>query len=142
VIRPYEAGDLHAVVDVWRAASLVATPFLSAAFLDEEERQIRDAWMARAESWVYEDGGRVSGFVSLVGDEVGGLFVHPGAQGRGIGRALMDHAVALRGRLTLEVFERNGSGRGFYARYGFREIGRNVHEATGQPQVQLEFDPG
>lgn len=141
MIRRYAAGDIDAVVKIWRAASRVATPFLSAAFLDEEEREIRDGWMARAESWVYEDGGRVSGFVSLLGDEVGGLFVHPAAQGRGIGRALMDHAVALRGRLLLEVFERNRSGRGFYAHYGFREIGRNVHEATGQPQIQLAFGP-
>ncbi|MFI6996827.1 GNAT family N-acetyltransferase [Nocardia sp. NPDC050175] len=49
---------------------------------------------------------------------MGGLFVAPEAQGRGIGRLLVEHAVAMHGDLPLEVYERNTSARAVYDRLG------------------------
>jgi putative acetyltransferase len=137
MIRPYREQDIDRVVEVWHAASLVATPFLSSEFLAAEKARIRDVWMSAAESWVFERDGEIVGFIALVGDEVGGIFVHPDSQRMGVGRALMDHAAIRRARLVLDVFEGNRVGRGFYGRYGFEEIGRSVHEETGEVQIRL-----
>ena len=54
------------------------------------------------------------GFISLLGDEVGGLFVAPTWHRQGIARALVDHARASRDHLELEVFEANEIGRAFW----------------------------
>ncbi|HEX6221112.1 MAG TPA: GNAT family N-acetyltransferase, partial [Acidimicrobiia bacterium] len=92
MIRAYTSRDTDDLVDVWYRASLVAHPFLSESFLEEERSEIVQRWLPNAETAVYEVDGRVVGFISLVGNEVGGIFVDPARQGQGIGRALMDHA--------------------------------------------------
>lgn len=96
--------------------------------------------IAATEAWVYEAHGQVAAFIALIGErEVGGFFVDPALQRQGIGRALMDHARELRGRLELDVFEENEQGRRFYDRYGFRRVGDHVHEATGRVELRLEL---
>ena len=141
MIRKYEETDCEAVIDAWFAASLVATPFLSEAFLARERENIRTTWLPRAETWVYEENEVVVGFLSLVGNEVGAIFVHPSRQGFGIGRALMDHAASMRDELYLDVFEENQSGRGFYERYGFQYDSEHLHEETGHTQLRLLYRP-
>lgn len=141
-IRAYREPDVDRVIEVWRAASAIATPFLTGAFLEREAREIRDVWLRVANTWVYEVDEVVAGFIALIENEVGGIFVHPAAQGAGIGRALMDHAVRVRGALELDVFEANRVGRRFYRKYGFTEVSRSICEATGEPQIRLAYRPG
>lgn len=136
-IRPYDPGDQDALIEVWYQASLLATPFLSAEFLEKTRQQIKDVWLPTAETWVYDDGQGVKGFIALIGNEVGGLFVHPEEQGRGIGRYLMDHAALRHEPLLTEVFEENRSGRRFYERYGFRETNRYHHKPTDQSMIRM-----
>lgn len=139
MIRRYVAADSDAIVDVWAAASRIATPFLSERFIQEESDTIREIWLHKAETWVFENDGRIVGFISLIDNEVGAIFVDPDAQGRGIGRKLMDHAASLHDELFLDVFEENLIGRRFYERYGFCVDHRHIHEHTGHAQLQLRF---
>ncbi|QXR01339.1 GNAT family N-acetyltransferase [Streptomyces sp. WY228] len=69
--------------------------------------------------------------------EIGGLFVAPEAQGTGMGRRLVEHAAALHGSLTLEVYEKNTRARGFYARMGFVEESRRVDEEYDEVLLKL-----
>ncbi len=139
MLRPYEDRDLAAVLDVWHRASLVAHSFLPADFFSAERRLIAEQWLPMSETTVFESSGRVVGFISMVGDEVGGLFVHPEYQRQGIGGLLMDHAFTGRDTLELGVLEANTLGRAFYAAYGFVEIGRTIDDATGHPELRLHL---
>jgi putative acetyltransferase len=139
VIRPYEDGDLDQLLDVWYRASRLAHAFLPEDFFARERQQIADEWLPVAETIVYLDDDRVVGFLSLVGNDVGAIFVDPGRQGEGIGRALMDRARASRPFLELDVFEANSIGRRFYDAYGFRAVGRHEHEETGHRLVRLRL---
>jgi putative acetyltransferase len=137
MIRPYRADDLPSALVVWEAASAVGHPFLSEEFLAAERVKLARVYLPAAETWVWDDGGRLAGFISLVGNEVGGLFVDPALHGRGIGRALVDHARRLRGDLEVEVFRDNALGRAFYAACGFAELREGVHEETGLVVIRL-----
>jgi len=136
-IRKYNDTDCEAVIEIWHAASKIATPFLSDEFLTWEREQIREVWMPSAETWVFESEGSVVGFIALLDNEVGAIFVHPEAQGRGVGRALMDHAASTRDSLYLDVFKENAIGRRFYDRYGFKYQFEHVQEETGRTQMRL-----
>ena len=138
-IRPYTDEDQVDLLDVWYQASLIAHSFLSREFLDNERSQIATQWLPVAKTTVYETEGRVVGFLSLVDNEVGGLFVHPDHQRRGIGRALMDHARRTRPFLELDVFAANTSGRAFYDSYGFELVDRHINQDTGQPELRLRL---
>lgn len=141
MIRPYQESDVKDILEVWYQASLIAHPFLSESFLAEERRQIRDVYLPRSQTWVYEEGDKPVGFISLLGNEVGGLFVHPAVQRRGIGRALMDKACSLHETVELEVFAANTIGRAFYAHYGFVPVRQFINEATGHPAIRLRYGP-
>ena len=140
MIRKYRADDLAGLLDVWYDASKVAHPFLTRGFLEQERRNVIQEHLPIAETWVFEEEGRVVGFIALIGNEVGGIFVTPERHGQGIGRALTDHARASRSHLDVEVFEANEIGRGFYDAYGFEVVGTGVHEETGQPVLRLRLD--
>lgn len=138
-LRPYQDADLPAVLGVWYRASLIAHSFLPADFFETERVSIAQEWMPIADTTVAEVDGRVVGFLSLIGDEVGAIFVDPAQQGTGVGRALLDNARAVRMHLELDVFEENEIGRRFYERAGFRQVGRSVDDVTGRPQLRLRL---
>lgn len=140
MIRKYNAEDLAELLDVWYDASQIAHPFLTRDFLGQERRNVIQKYLPIAETWVFEEEGQVVGFIALIGNEVGGIFVTPRRHGQGIGRALMDHARASRSHLDVEVFEANEIGRAFYHAYGFKVIRPVVHEETGEPVLRLRLD--
>ena len=139
MIRAFSDRDLEELLDVWYRSSLLAQPFLSQEFFTEEFHEIADVWIPMSETMVYENDGRIVGFLALIDNEVGGLFVDPDFQGRGIGRSLMDRARESRPFLELIVFEANPVARRFYETYGFEFVDRHIHEASGQPELRLRL---
>jgi putative acetyltransferase len=140
VIRPYTEDDLDEVLDVWYLASLEAHSFLGEDFFDTEREELSSRWLPASETSVFEIDGGVVGSVSMVSNEVGGIFVTPARQGRGVGRALMDHVTATRPYVELDVFEANTAGRRFYDAYGFRPVGEGLDDTTGLPVIRLRID--
>ncbi len=138
-LRPYAEADLAELLDVWYRASMIAHAFLPEKFFERERVQIAEQWLPMAETTVAEVDGRVVGFLSLIGNEVGAVFVDPDRQGQGIGRALMDAARSSRPFLELGVFEANAIGRRFYEAYGFELVELQVSAATGEPELRLRL---
>ncbi|MCW8916898.1 MAG: GNAT family N-acetyltransferase [Magnetovibrio sp.] len=120
---------------------MLAHPFLSEEFLTQEADNVRNVYMALAETWVAEVDGCVVGFVALIENEIGGLFLEPEFHGQGLGRALVDKAFVEKGPLKVEVFKANAVGRRFYDAYGFRECEEFVHEPSGQPTLRMMYSP-
>ena len=95
-----------------------------------EERVAR--WRARMEdpvarTWVFDLDGFVAGLASALGGELIALYVDPGAQGAGVGSALLEHAEeAMREEgsrnAELWVFTANEHGRRFYERRGWKLV--------------------
>ncbi|MDA0656336.1 MAG: GNAT family N-acetyltransferase [Proteobacteria bacterium] len=141
MIRKYNTKDVDAVVSSWRLASELAHPFLTPAFLDQEADNIRNVYMAFAKTWVTEVDDRVVGFIALVENEIGGLFQDPAYHGQGLGRAMLDMAVADNGALTVEVFKKNVIGRRFYESYGFQTHEEFIHETSGQETIRMSYTP-
>ncbi len=140
-IRPYLANDVEAVIDIWQRANALAHPFLSKDFVAEVNQAMRDVYLPNAETYVLEKGGNVAGFIALIGNEIGGLFLDPALHGQGHGRALVDHAVSLKGPLSVEVFRDNKIGRPFYERYGFDFVADELHAPSGQVSRKMAM-PG
>ncbi|WNF26507.1 GNAT family N-acetyltransferase [Streptomyces sp. C11-1] len=137
VIRRYAATDENASMDLWSRAGSLAHPFIPGEGEGERARKMREIYLVHAENWVAESNGRVVALLGLLDAEIGGLFVAPEAQGTGVGRRLVEHAAALHGSLTLEVYEKNTRARGFYARMGFVEQSRRVDEEYDEVMLRL-----
>ncbi|MDG2169758.1 MAG: GNAT family N-acetyltransferase [Opitutales bacterium] len=129
-IRPYQSSDLDAVLSSWENATRLAHPFMTDAFIAQERKNTTEIYLPNTDTWVIEIDDSVQGFIALMGNEVGAIFVRPRYHRRGAGKALMDKARDLHGNLEVEVFKVNSSGRAFYKRYGFKFMEEKIHEPT------------
>ena len=141
VIRNYQERDLKDLLIAWERASRIAHSFMPEAFFDEERYNIPHLYLPNADTWVGVVDDKVVGFIALIENEVGGLFVDPSYHGIGIGRALMDKAQELHGDLEVDVFKENSIGRRFYDRYGFKFLNQKIWEDTGDIIFRLAFSP-
>lgn len=138
-IRQYMDSDLDAVLDSWEVATRMAHEFMTDEFIAQERKNVADIYIPNTDTWVAEVDGKVQGFIALMGNEVGAIFLQPHCHGRGVGKALMDKAQKLHGDLEVEVFKENVIGRKFYIRYGFEHLEDKLHEPTGQQLLRLKF---
>lgn len=119
--------------------------FLPTLHTPDEDRAFFAKLVADHEVWVWDEDGRILGFVALRGHELSHLYVEPEAHRRGIGGALLDRAKARRpDGLELWVFQQNENARRFYGRRGFvpvRETDGSGNE-EGAPDALLAWRPG
>jgi putative acetyltransferase len=108
-------------------------------FIAQERSNIANIYLPNTDTWVAELDGKVEGFIALMGNEVGAIFLQPEFHGQGAGKALMDKAQELHGDLEVEVFKENKIGRKFYSQYGFEQQEEKFHEPTGQQVLRLKF---
>lgn len=136
-IRPFEQGDTNAVMDLWHDVAVHDQAFVPKAFWDEMKEVVRTQYLPASRTWVFVDeDGVVAGFVSLLGDLVGALFVRRESQSRGIGAMLVEKAAEAQRPLFVEVYEKNARARAFYRRCGFAEVARFVQNETGESIVR------
>ncbi|WDD92847.1 GNAT family N-acetyltransferase [Burkholderia sp. FERM BP-3421] len=140
-IRAYETSDIKKLSEIWFGASSRVHAFLGEQRLREQRTLIEDTYLPRSETWVACQNGKPVGFIALIDTFIGGLFVDPAMQGSGIGRALVAHALNLKGELKLEVYALNLDAHAFYQRLGFEEVTRQAEEEDGLPfeVVQMRF---
>ena len=138
-IRQYKVSDLEGVLNSWEVATRLAHPFMTDEFIAQERANVAEIYMPNTDTWVAELEGEVKGFIALMGNEVGAIFLQPNCHGQGIGKALMDKAQQIHGNLEVEVFKVNNIGRNFYSKYGFEQLEEKPHEPTGQQVLRLKF---
>ena len=139
IIRQYEDTDLEAVLSSWKNTQKIAHPFLPEDFQTQEMINIQERYLPSADTWVVEEDNIVVGFIALIGNEVGGLFLQPTHHGKKLGKMMVDKAQELHGDLVVDVFEKNLIGHDFYTKYGFKLVEDKIHEQTGEQVLRLKF---
>ncbi|HVR96820.1 MAG TPA: GNAT family N-acetyltransferase [Thermoanaerobaculia bacterium] len=98
--------------------------------------------IAGNEYYLAEDDGQVLGCFGLIpGDPFWVLedfWVRPAAMGRGVGRALFEHArkVAAEAGATVVEIDADPNAEPFYLRMGARRVGEVRTEVDGQPRIR------
>jgi len=141
LVRRGWSGDIDAVARIfWAARS--GMPYLPALYTREQtDWWVREVMVPQSEVLVAEHRGVPVGFAALDGDLLAHLYIEPGAQGRGIGEALLERAKRRRRSLDLRVFTANTRARAFYARHGFSEVGADDGSGNeeGLPDLLLRW---
>ncbi len=167
-IRPARAEDASRIAEIWIFAKRAA---YRSIFQNDQvsfgEMQVlplalelRDREGMRQDLWVYEEG-FVKGVVRCTGTAeetaegtaeagtadgalwISDLYVEPFFQGDGIGRALLEHCMAMAQgagkQLRLWVLEKNGRARRFYEKNGFVMTGGREEE-PGTDEYLVEYE--
>jgi [ribosomal protein S18]-alanine N-acetyltransferase len=133
LVRPIEAGDLDAALDLFEAVAAEGRWLATEAPIDR--REVRERWRALEATGgvvlvAVDDAGAPLGLAALVGKEEPelGMAVRADARRRGVGfalvRACLDAARA-RGarRVVLHVFPHNPAAIALYRKHGFEDRG-------------------
>jgi putative acetyltransferase len=137
MIRSYTSNDTDALIAIWDDADTAAHPFMPKSIKDQVREDMRNIYLPNAETWVLEEDGKPVGFIAMIGNEIGGLFLDPSQHGKGKGRQMVDLVVGLKGPLTVEVFKDNKIGLPFYQRYGFVLSEESVFEPSGHATFKM-----
>ena len=140
VLRHFEPGDEDELVHVWLASTIPGQDFLSEKYWRSQEPLVRDHFIPIADTWIVEQDGELVAFMSILEHTIGGLFTHPDHQGKGYGRALVEHARTLHEIVRVEVFRANVRAMAFYESCGFVEESSKLDEATGLETVIMRVD--
>lgn len=125
-------ADRQRLVEVWESAVRATHHFLGEDDIQFFKPLVRDAYLDSMRLACLRDAaGRIAGFIGTTGDRVDMLFVDSAQHGRGIGRALMEHALAC-GARTVDVNEQNPQAVDFFLRMGFVRAGRSEIDALGK----------
>ena len=126
---------------IWRAAREGVLAFLLPIHGPEEEREYIAGVMLRAARVFVADleGARGVGFISLRGEAVEQLYVHPAFQNCGVGVALLGRAKELKDRLELWAFEVNEGAIRFYRREGFEIVLRTDGEQNEAKRADVKL---
>ncbi len=127
-LRAAKPADAPAIADVYLASR---TTFLAYAPLAHSDADI-GVWIETklipdASVTVAELGGEVVGFVATATEGpllwVDQLYVRPDSVGLGLGRKLLEHALAgVTQPVRLYTFQANSGARRFYERHGFKAV--------------------
>lgn len=65
-IRPYQSSDLEPVLCAWESATRLAHPFMSDAFVAQEQKNVAELYLPNTDTWVVELGADVKGFIAFM----------------------------------------------------------------------------
>lgn len=143
-LRAGRAADTDVLFGIWERAVHATHDFVTPADLAMYARLVRHHYLPRTPVTVaVDERDAPHGFIGVMDDRIEALFVAPERHGEGIGRLLVENALAQRrigrGKLLVDVNEQNEGGRRFYARMGFRPIGRSALDGCGRPYPILHL---
>ena len=141
MIRNMRELDLEQVMKIWLGGNSQAHRFIDRAYWEMKFEPVREA-VRKAEVYVFEEKGKVEGFIGLDGEYVSGIFVAEEARSRGVGRDLLNHVKALRPALSLNVYEKNERGVRFYQREGFVIQEQDTDPETGESEFVMRWEAG
>jgi GNAT superfamily N-acetyltransferase len=142
VIRAATVDDAAAIASIqaraWRHAyaEIIAPDDMPSP---EQAPRFAEYIASGGEVLVWDQDGRVAGFVALAGNELRAIYVDPPAQGAGVGGALLEASVdALQAaghrEAFLWTFADNGLARAFYERHGWELV--PGHQQRLAPEVR------
>lgn len=140
-LRASTSRDAARILDIWSRAVDATHGFLLPADRDAIGEEVK-AFLPQAPLTLAVDAAdHPLGFMFVHEGHMEALFIDPDHHGKGIGRVLVESALALHPALTTDVNEQNGEALGFYRRLGFEPTGRSDLDGQGRPYplVHLRF---
>jgi putative acetyltransferase len=141
LIRLAQPQERDTLTDIWLRSVRATHTFLTEDAIQALLPAVRDYLAACGpDLWVLaSQSGAIAGFMGLSQSKIESLFLAPEYQRQGHGRKLVQHAIALKGELTVDVNEQNPAACRFYQACGFVVIGRSEVDDAGRPYPLLHM---
>ena len=140
MIRKAKQTELSSVMQIWLDGNIEGHPFIPTEYWQQNAERARQVMMT-SEVYVYEtEDHKVVGFIGLIGNIIGGLFVHVNYRKSGVGRELMDYVKSFKTYLIVNVYEKNLSAVDFYQQEGFRTVSEQLDNSTNETENKMVWE--
>ena len=137
MIRNYLPSDKNSFSRLYIESNIKGQAYLSPEFWQADCQEVVNQYFPQATTFLYEDKNKVVGTISLIENEIGGLFVSPSQWGQGIGSALIDDVKTHHSTLHLKVFTKNHRALSFYQKNGFEIRQNGICQVTGLAEYDM-----
>lgn len=139
MIRKFEKNDIDGVMQIWLSGNLDAHSFISDEYWKSNYNLIQEQ-IQQADIFVYEDKGRIYGFIGIVEGYIAGIFVNKDYRSRGIGKMLIEYVKQYYDVLTLNVYRKNERAVSFYHRQGFSTVSESIDCDTNEVEYKMKWE--
>ena len=124
--------EINRIMEIWLESVISGHPFIPETYWQAEYENVRNDYLPKSQTFVYEEEGEIKGFISLIGNEyIGALFVEVPHQKQGIGKKLMEYVKGKQAFVKLAVYCPNRTAVDFYKKNGFYIDSIEKNEDTG-----------
>lgn len=139
MIRKFEKNDIDGVMQIWLSGNLDAHSFISDEYWKSNYNLVQEQ-IQQADIFVYEDKGRICGFIGIVEGYIAGIFVDKDYRNHGIGKMLIEYVKQYYDVLTLNVYRKNERAVSFYHRQGFSTISESIDCDTNEVEYKMKWE--
>ena len=139
VIVPTSADRHSQLLKLWEQSVRASHHFLNdEQILKIRQHIIQHGYFDQVQLFHVEHQQQILGFMGIAGSKLEMLFISPAVFRKGIGRQLLQHALAL-GVTEVDVNEHNPNAIAFYLKHGFEIISRSETDSEGNPYPILHL---
>ena len=138
-IGSLDQSDYLEMIEVWEASVRATHDFLPETRILELKPLILDQYFDAVTLFGVKVEGKLMGFLGIHETDIEMLFIAPEARGKGVGKALLLHAVQELGCQKVDVNEQNQQAVDFYLYMGFQIVGRSPLDGQGEPYPLLHM---
>lgn len=139
MIRKFEKNDIDGVMQIWLSGNLDAHSFISDEYWKSNYNLVQEQ-IQQADIFVYEDKGRIYGFIGIVEGYIAGIFVDKDYRNHSIGKMLIEYVKQYYDVLTLNVYRKNERAVSFYHRQGFSTISESIDCDTNEVEYKMKWE--
>lgn len=141
MIRTLTSRDLNQVMEIWLHTSIESHPFIDKNYFLHNYQTFMEQQLTQHKSYVYEIEGTVAGFISIAENMfIVSLNVDSAYQEKGIGEALLDHALEKYQQLSVNCYVENAKAADFFLENGFEIVGKTRNEKTHQEEYVMVYE--
>jgi len=138
-IKKFEDNKLDRIMEIWKLSTIKAHAFISKEYWEKNYDIVKNVYIPMADTFVYDDGGEIKGFISIINNEfIGALFIDIDCQNLGIGSQLIEYVSSRYRKLELAVYKDNQKATKFYQNHGFKIIREQKNEDSGFQEYIME----
>lgn len=139
-IREISTSEFPLLLDLWEASVRATHHFLESGSIDELRPRLLNEWLPAVTLRAHvDDRNVIQGFVGVYDGKIEMLFIDPAMRGKGLGKALVKHAITELQCSLVDVNEQNEQAVAFYEHVGFVAFDRSPLDGQGKPYPLLHM---
>ena len=138
MIRKFRENDLPSIMQIWIDSNVEVHSFIPKKYWMDNFEMVKDI-LPQAEIYVYENLGKISGFIGLNKDYIEGIFVEKNMRSKGIGKQLLNYVKKLKDEMHLSVYQKNYKAISFYQRENFVVQAESIDNDTNEKELLMSW---